>query len=132
MSTQVTLTLTKETHQRVIQYMELTGRDIEYIISTTLEFTLFLYPLDTSAQTLQMISDQDLLESAESGEKRINSSRLSALLNKQRVGELSNIEQHELDWLISLYQQGLERKGQIMAELTRRGLHLAHHTGSVI
>jgi hypothetical protein len=48
--------------------------------------------------------------------------RLSELLDHQQAGTLSDIEQAELAALMRVYEMGLLRQSQALAEAVRRGL----------
>jgi len=48
--------------------------------------------------------------------------RLSDLLDRQQTGELTDVEQAELAALMRIYEMGLLRQSQALAEAVRRGL----------
>ncbi len=68
-------------------------------------------------------SDERVLAAADApGFSAEDDCRLSALLNRQQAGALSDMERRELTGLMEVYQTPLLRKAQALREAVRRGL----------
>lgn len=122
MSTQLTLSLPDEVLQRARQYAEYTKRDVKEIITTTLASTL--PSLDTIEQlrTIAKLPDSEVLALTKSRMDKKADRRLSKLLDNQQAGKLNDLEQAELAALMRLYEMGLLRQSQALAEAVSRGL----------
>ena len=68
------------------------------------------------------LSDDAILAWAEYEMKPGEDRRLSDLLSKQQGGFLAETERLQLTALMQLYQEGLLRKAQALAEAVQRGL----------
>jgi hypothetical protein len=123
MATRVTLTLPDEVYQQAEQLAQITHREVAEVLAATI--ALSLPPLSPSAQELRPVaelSDQAVLELAETRMAPAQGRRLSRLLDKQQAGQLSEGEQAELGVLLQAYQLGLLQKAQALREAVRRGL----------
>jgi hypothetical protein len=122
MSSQLTLNLPDEVAQRAMQYAEYARRDVKELITATLAFTL--PSLDTIEQLRAIAKppDRELLALTKSRMKLKADRRLSKLLDRQQAGKLSDLERAELASLMRLYEMGLLRQSQALAEAVHRGL----------
>ncbi len=71
---------------------------------------------------VEELSDKEVLEVAELQMTESQGARLSALLDRQQAGELSEYERNELASLMQVYYESLARKARGIAEAVRRGL----------
>ena len=121
MATQVTLHISDDTYQKVLQEAAETGRSVDEILSTWIEHSsVNLATLST--ESVEMLSDTEVMALAESQMESNQSDRLSDLLQAQQARELTKPEQIELDDLLKVYQQGLLHKAQALREAVHRGL----------
>jgi hypothetical protein len=122
MSSRVTLTLRDDVLQRAEQLSLHTGRPVADVLIEAIDATLDpLGPLPQS-QPVRKLSDRELLAVADSKMTRAQHARMSALLERQREGMLTPSERTELMAMNQVYQEGLLRKAQAIAEAARRGL----------
>lgn len=123
MSTQVTVTLPDDVYRRAEHLAQLTSRDVAEILADTIE--LSLSPLGVSPEPVRPVTelpDEEVLALTELQMDPAQDRRLSALLDKQQAGELTEAEHTELLALMQVYQEGLLRKAQALREAVRRGL----------
>ena len=71
---------------------------------------------------MDTLSDAEVLALTDLQLPAAQDQRLSALLDRQQVGALTEQERAELAALFHRYQEGLLRKAQALAEAVRRGL----------
>lgn len=123
MSIQVTVTLPDNVYQRAERLAQLAGYPVADILATMLEVSLVQFnPPIQALEPVQTLSDEAVLALSESQMEATQDSRLSELLYKQQAGRLSEPERVELQSLMQVYQEGLLRKAQALAEAVRRGL----------
>jgi hypothetical protein len=123
MSTQVTVTLPDNVYQHVERFAQLAGYSVAEILATMLEVSAAQFnPPVQALEPVQALSDDAVLALSESQMEAAQDSRLSELLYKQQAGDLSQLERVELQALMQVYQEGLLRKAQALAEAVRRGL----------
>lgn len=123
MSIHLTVTLTDDVYRRAERMAQLTGRDVADMVAKMVE--LSLAPLESPAevgQSLESLRDDEVLRLSESQMDAAQDERLSQLLYEQQARDLNETEQGELDALMQLYEEGLLRKAQALAEVVRRGL----------
>ncbi len=124
MSNQVMLNLSDTTYQHAQYLAKLTRRDVNDVLVDTIELSLpSLHPTNGHTTSVTALTDDALLTLIESQLDKNDDARLSVLLYKQREGELVYSEKHELERLMQLYQGGLLRKAEALAEAVRRGIH---------
>jgi len=123
MSTQITVDLPDHLYQRAERLAQMTGRDIADVLTTTLEVSLppLFSELEGNA-AVAALSNREVLALSELQMDAAQDKRLSALLQNQQAGKLSDAERIELQALMRLYEMGLLRKAQALAEAVRRGL----------
>jgi hypothetical protein len=123
MNTQIIVELPEKTYRRAERLAQLTSRGVADVLADTLELSL---PAFDDPQSLippvADLSDEDLLALTELQMEAQADSELSSLLYKQQAGELTAVERKELAQLMQVYQEGLLRKAQALAEAVKRGL----------
>ncbi|MEZ4658552.1 MAG: hypothetical protein R2911_13355 [Caldilineaceae bacterium] len=123
MSTQVLLELPDETYQRASQLARLTSRGVTDVLTDVLSLSLPLLDEGSSAASaIDTLSDREILQLTELQMHSDEDTRLSELLDQQQAGAISEIERMELANLMRIYQVGLLRKAQALAEAVHRGL----------
>jgi hypothetical protein len=123
MSTQVTVTLPDEVYRNAVRLAQLVRREVADVLTDTL--TLSLPSLHQDSEILppiETLSDADILALTALELPPAQDRRLSALLNQQQAGSLSDTERGELLTLMQAYQEGLLRKAQALQEAVRHGL----------
>jgi hypothetical protein len=122
-SIQVTISLPEEVYQRAQRFSRLINRDLASVLADTVGSSL--PPLSDQVETLPAIaelSDQAILDLAESMLSTQQDQRLSELLEKQREGELVGDDPQELEALMQVYNEGWLRKTAGLVEAVQRGL----------
>lgn len=122
-SIQVTISLPEEVYQRAQRFSRLINRDLASVLADTVGSSL--PPLSDQVETLPAISelsDQAILDLAESMLSTQQDQRLSELLQKQREGELVGDDSQELEALMQVYNEGWLRKTAGLVEAVQRGL----------
>ena len=123
MKTQETVLLPSTIYQQADQYAKLTGRKVSDLVADVL-----LLSLPTSEQithflpSVSTLSDKQVLTLTKLELDKDDDERLSSLLSKQQAGMLQDTERIELSRLMQLYQIGLLRKAEALAEAVQRGL----------
>lgn len=123
MGTTVILELPEKTYRRAQRLAQLTRRDVTDVLTDALD--LSLPPFDTSPGSqapLSELPDEAVLALADSMMEPTADKRLSTLLDRQQAGRLSEADRSELAQLMQVYQEGLLRKAEGMAEAVHRGL----------
>ena len=123
MSTQVTVTLPDEVYHSALRLAQLARREVADVLSDAL--TLSLPSLHQDSQVvppIETLSDADILALTTLELPPAQDRRLSALLEQQQAGTLTDAERGELLTLMQAYQEGLLRKAQALQEAVRRGL----------
>ena len=72
--------------------------------------------------SLELMSDQELLSLVDLKMMEAQDEQLSLLLNKQQGGTLSAVESISLKNLMAVYQEGLVCKANALKEAVKRGL----------
>lgn len=122
MGTQVTLNLPDDTFERAAKYAAYAHRDVSEIIAAALASSL---PSNDAIDQLRAISklpDQEIVAMTELRMEADADLRLSALLDRQQAGELTDLEGAELAALMRTYEMGLLRQSQALVEAVSRGL----------
>lgn len=123
MSTQITVTLPDEVYRRADRLARLTGRSLADLLADTIGLSLSpVSPQAESYPPASTLSDEEVLALADLQMEPAEDRQLSALLDKQQSGTLTEVERPELLALLQLYQEGLLRKAQALHEAVRRGL----------
>jgi hypothetical protein len=122
MSTQVVLNLPEDTYQRAAQFAAYAQRDVAEIIASTLASALPSLNAINQLKTIAKLSDREVLALTELRMEPDADRRLSELLDRQQAGEMSDFERAELAALMRIYEIGLLRQSQALAEAVERGL----------
>ncbi len=123
MDTTVTLELPEKTYRRAQRLAQLTQREVADVLTDALDLSLPAF--DTAQADLPPmgeLSDAAVLALAESVMDATDDTRLSELLDKHQANALTEAERRELAQLMQVYQEGLLRKAEGLAEAVRRGL----------
>jgi hypothetical protein len=123
MGAQVTVTLPEDVLQRAELWARRAGRPVADLLAEAIE--LSFRPLGSPSDGVRPLtdrSDADVLAAAQTQLSPGDDARLSALLERQQAGQLSDAERGELTALMQVYQEGLWRKAQALREAVRRGL----------
>ncbi len=123
MSVELTVTLPDNVYQRAQRLAQLTGRDVGDILTTMLELSLPpLIPRIDTDQPVSVLSDDEVLALTELQMSPEKDKRLSDLLYKQQADDLNEAESIEFQALMRVYEIGMVRKAQGLAEAVKRGL----------
>ncbi len=123
MNAQVIVDLPEDVLQRATRLAQLTSRKLSDVLVDTLDLSLpALGQPETNAEPLTQFSDKAILALTQLEMSPDNDSRLSDLLYKQQASPLSEVERMEMARLMQIYQDGLLRKAQALAEAARRAL----------
>ena len=123
MSTCITVTLPDDVYRSAERLAQLTSRDVADVLVDTLTLSLpSLSPSAVPVRAVEQLSDTEVLELTELQMEPEQDRRLSALLQRQQAGELSDAERPELLALMQYYQEALLRKAQALQEAVLRGL----------
>jgi len=123
MSTTVTVTLQDDVYRRAAQFAQMANLKVNEVLSDAIELSLLPpNPKSSAVKTVSELSDKEVLKLAELQMPPAQDRRLSRLLSRQQAGTLKAEERAELMTLMQVYQNGLLRKAQALAEAVRRGL----------
>jgi hypothetical protein len=123
MTIPITLNLPDEIYQRADRFARLTNRDLASILTDTVASSL--PPLSDHVDTLPPLaelSDQAILDLANSSLSAEQDAQLSDLLAKQRENQLDGLDRQELEAMMQLYNEGWLRKTAGLVEAVKRGL----------
>lgn len=118
---QVTVNLPEETYRRAKRLAQLTRREVADVLADTLSLSLPTLA-DGNSLSLQDMADEQVLVLTKLQLSVEEDSRLSALLERQQAGELTDEERADLYRLMQVYQEGLLLKSEALAEAVFRGL----------
>lgn len=123
MSTQVTVALSDEVYGRAERLAQVSHRDVSDILTEAIGVSLpQLRPRSELLPPVESLTDEQLVAQADLQLPPDQDKRLSALLQQQQAGIISEVERSELAALMQMYQEGLLRKAQALQEAVRRGL----------
>jgi hypothetical protein len=125
MSDELTVTLPSDLSERAKRLAETSGREVNDVLTTILELSLPPLPLSPSfdpTASLSELSNEQILALTELEMLPEPDARLSDLLEKQQTDGLTELEQIEHQSLLRVYELGLLRKSQALAEAVKRGL----------
>ena len=123
MSTQVMVTLPDEVYERAARLAQLSHREVADILAETIAVALpILHSQPEIPAPVEDLADAEVLALTDLQLPAAQDQRLSTLLDRQQAGALTEPERAELAVLFQLYQEGLLRKAQALAEAVRRGL----------
>lgn len=123
MTIPVTIHLPDDLYQRAERFARLSNRDLESIITDTVQS--LLPPMGNhidALQPIEVLSDQEILALANSKMGSDPDSRMSFLLAAQRENELIEGEAQELQALMQTYQEGWLRQTTALVQAIERGL----------
>jgi hypothetical protein len=104
--------------QRLAQF---TRREVTDVLAETLALALPSVATTALPVAVDTLPDAELLALTELQLPEVQDRRLSALLDAQQAGRLSDAERAELAALLQAYNEGLLRKAHALAEALRRG-----------
>ena len=119
----VTLTLQDDVYRRAAQFAQLANLKVNDVLSDVIELSLLPpNPQPSAVKPVSELSDKEVLKLTKLQMPPAQDRRLSRLLDRQQAGKLKAEERVELLTLMQVYQDGLLRKAQALAEAVRRGL----------
>jgi hypothetical protein len=120
---QIVVDLPEHVWVRASRLAELTSRSLADILVDALDLSL---PALASPEMIDIawddLSNEMVLQLAQLEMDARDDRRLSQLLHQQQAGFLSEFDRSELARLMQIYQVGLLRKAQALAEAVKRGL----------
>ena len=123
MATQVMITLSDEVYQQAVRVAQLLDRDIESVLSATLQTSIpEIQFSNLNELPVSILSDEQILELTELQMEPEQDARLSVLLDRQQEGLLGGEERSELEALMQVYREGLLRKALALSEAVKRQL----------
>jgi hypothetical protein len=119
----VTVTVSDKVYRQAQRIARATGHDVAETLAKMLELSLGFQGLPTPpANRVRSLSDSEVLALSESQMESEQDRRLSDLLYIQQARPMTEAERLELQTLMRIYEDGLLRKAQALAEAVRRGL----------
>jgi hypothetical protein len=123
MSTQVTVTLPDEVFERAQRLAQVSHREVADLLAETIAISLpTLRPQPGRPEPAATLADTEVVALTDLQLPAAQDQQLSMLLDRQQAGTITEEERGELAALFQLYQEGLLRKAQALAEAVRRGL----------
>ncbi len=123
MSTQVTVTLSDDVYGRAERLAQVSRRDVSDILTEAIVASLPQLRLRRESRPpVESLADEQIVELADLQLTPNQDKRLSALLQQQQAGIITEVERSELSALMQVYQEGLLQKAQALHEAVRRGL----------
>jgi hypothetical protein len=123
MSTQITITLTDDVYQKADRFARLANRDIASVLADTIQSSIpHISEAATTLQPISLLPDADVLALTELQMEPHQDIQLSALLDRQQAGLLTDLDRSELQLLMQTYQEGLLRKATALSEAVKRKL----------
>jgi hypothetical protein len=123
MSTKITITLTDDVYQKADRFARLANRDIASVLADTIQSAIpNISEAATTLVPISLLSDADVLALTELQMEPAQDIQLSALLDRQQAGLLTDIDRSELQILMQTYQEGLLRKATALSEAVKRKL----------
>jgi len=125
MSIEITLNLPENLIENAKRLGDVTHQDVEDVLADALEMVFPMLEESTDAMRYPAIStlpDKEVLQLADAKMDEKQDQRLGELQAKGKVMGLSTAQRYELLTLLRIYQIGLLRKSEALAEAVRRGL----------
>jgi hypothetical protein len=124
MSEQVVLELSDELLSRARRLAALAGRDVREVLADAV--AVVLPPMDAlpGGRPITDLSDQEVLDLADSRLEEAQDLRLTMLLDRQQAGTLTDAERTEVLSLMQTYEATLLRQAEALAEAVRRKLRV--------
>lgn len=93
MSTQITITLTDDVYQKADRFARLANRDIASVLADTIQSSIpNISEAATTLTPIPLLSDADVLALTELQMEPAQDIQLSALLDRQQAGLLTDID----------------------------------------
>jgi hypothetical protein len=127
MVVKVTLSLPESLIEHAKRFSQATQQNVEVVLADALEMmwpTLEGMPDTRLYPPVSSLSDDQVLELANSKMDEAQNQRLGHLQAKGKVEGLNEAERYELLALMQIYQLGQLRKSEAIAEAVQRGLRL--------
>lgn len=121
MSTQITVSLPDDTYKRAESYAPYAQRDLSEIIAAALATSLPSREVIDELRAIPKLSDEEIVSLTELRMEPEADRRLSALLDRQQSGKLTELERAEPAALMRECEIGLLRQSQALAKAVRRG-----------
>jgi hypothetical protein len=118
----ITLKLSDSALKRAAGLSAIVSRPIEDVLAETLEVALPNFAAE-KMPPIHTLSDEEVLALAHVQMEQGQSTRLSALLDKQQAGLLMEDEHLELESLYHVYLRLWLRQSEALAEAVHRGIH---------
>ena len=104
MSTQITITLTDDVYQKADRFARLANRDIASVLADTIQSSIpHISEAATTLTPISLLSDADVLALTELQMEPAQDIQLSALLDRQQAGLLTDVDRSELQLLMQTY-----------------------------
>jgi hypothetical protein len=117
------VTLPDEVFERAQRLAQVSHREVSDLLAETIAISLpTLRPQVGRPAPAATLTDGEVLALADLQLPEAQDQQLSVLLDRQQSGTITEAERGELAGLFQLYQEGLLRKAQALAEAVRRGL----------
>ena len=124
MNTQVVLNLPEDTYRRAAQFAAYARRDLTEVIASMLATALPSSEAINQLNGIAKLRDREVLALTKLRMEPATDHRLSELLDHQQAGELDDRDGAELAALMRIYELGLLRQSQALAEAVERNLIL--------
>jgi hypothetical protein len=112
---QMTIEISDDTYQKAARVAARTGKTIEVILATWLDYELDEIPVE-------LLADEQVLKVADMMMPEDQQEELNDLLAKNSEGQLDNAGKQRLDELMEDYGHAQIRKAEAMAQAVERGL----------
>jgi len=123
MATSVTLSLPDGLYERATRWATMAHQDVAGLLVEALSVALDpVHSVAAPERSAAALSDGEVLARGRSRMAPVQGRRLTALLRKQREGQLSPAEQSELLALMQVYDALWVSQSDALAEAVRRGL----------
>ena len=122
MNTQVVLNLPEDTYQRAAQFAAYSMRDLTEVIASTLATALPSSDVISQLNGISKLPNGEVLALTKLRMEPAADRRLSELLDHQQAGALDDRDCAELAALMRIYEIGLLRQSQALAEAVERKL----------
>lgn len=121
MSIEVTLNLSEQIFKRAERFGEATKRHPEAVLADILDI---VWPTldDKDLAPMAQLENSEILALADTVMDPAQDQRLGELQKRGKTNGLTFAERHELTALLQIYQIGLLRKSEALAEAVQRGL----------
>lgn len=122
MSMQVTVSVPDSLYHHIVRLAQASGRSVADVMNSMMSVSLLPLSNPAGAKPLEKLTNEEVLELANSAMNPVQNARMSELLDKQQAGEIDDLEKDELSVLVYIYEQGTLMKAKAIQEAVRRGL----------